>query len=84
MTAKEAVARRIQNLCIQHDLAVNGLANQCGIPAHQWRLLCGSSERVRITAATVKRKSSHPPPTPISYLISLISTLCSPFHLLHT
>ena len=31
MNAKEAVARRIQNLCSEHDIAVNALANQCGI-----------------------------------------------------
>ncbi len=32
MNAKMAVARRIQALCIEHDIAVNALANQCGIP----------------------------------------------------
>ena len=32
MTAKEAVARRIQALCVQRDLAINALANQSGIP----------------------------------------------------
>ncbi len=31
MNAKEAVARRIQKLCSEHDIAVNALANQCGI-----------------------------------------------------
>lgn len=31
MTAKDAVARRIQALCVANGLAVNGLANQCGI-----------------------------------------------------
>ena len=32
MTAKEAVARRIQALCVQRNIAVNALANQSGIP----------------------------------------------------
>ena len=31
MTAKDAVARRIQVLCVENGLAVNGLADQCGI-----------------------------------------------------
>lgn len=32
MNAKEAVARRIQELCVQRDLAINALANLCGVP----------------------------------------------------
>lgn len=32
MTAKEAVARRIQTLCAERDMAINALANQCGVP----------------------------------------------------
>lgn len=32
MTAKEAVARRIQTLCTERDMAINALANRCGIP----------------------------------------------------
>ena len=32
MTAKEAVARRIQTLCAERDIAINALANQCGVP----------------------------------------------------
>lgn len=32
MNAKEAVARRIHALCIEHDISVNSLSNQCGIP----------------------------------------------------
>ena len=32
MTAKEAVAYRIQALCLERDIAVNALANQCGVP----------------------------------------------------
>ena len=32
MTAKEAVARRIQALCVQRNIAVNALANQSGVP----------------------------------------------------
>ncbi len=31
MNAKEAVARRIQALCLERDIAVNALANQCGV-----------------------------------------------------
>ena len=31
MDAREAVARRIQALCSQRDIAVNALANQCGV-----------------------------------------------------
>lgn len=33
MNAKAAVARRIQALCAEHDIAVNALANQSGVPA---------------------------------------------------
>lgn len=33
MNAKDAVARRIQALCLEHDIAINGLANQSGIPS---------------------------------------------------
>ena len=31
MNAKEAVAKRIQGLCAEHDLSINALANQAGI-----------------------------------------------------
>ena len=31
MNAKEAVARRIQNLCAEREITVNALANRCGI-----------------------------------------------------
>lgn len=31
MNAKEAVARRIQALCSERDIAINALANRCGI-----------------------------------------------------
>ena len=31
MNAKEAVAKRIQGLSAEHDLAINALANQAGI-----------------------------------------------------
>ena len=31
MNAIEAVAKRIQGLCAEHDLAINALANQAGI-----------------------------------------------------
>lgn len=31
MNAKEAVAKRIQMLCAEHDMAVNALANLCGM-----------------------------------------------------
>ena len=33
MNAKEAVAQRIQILCAQHDMTINALANQSGIPS---------------------------------------------------
>ncbi len=32
MNAKAAVGLRIQELCAQRDLAVNGLAHLCGVP----------------------------------------------------
>jgi transcriptional regulator with XRE-family HTH domain len=32
MNAKEAVAKRIRALCEEHGIAVNALANVCGIP----------------------------------------------------
>lgn len=32
MNAKEAVARRIQEFCVQRGLAINALANLCGVP----------------------------------------------------
>lgn len=32
MNAKEAVARRIQELCVQRGLVINALANLCGVP----------------------------------------------------
>lgn len=32
MNAKEAVTRRIQELCVQRGLAINALANLCGVP----------------------------------------------------
>ena len=32
MNAKAAVARRIQELCVQRGLAINALANLCGVP----------------------------------------------------
>lgn len=31
MNAKEAVARRIQALCLERGIAVNALANLCGV-----------------------------------------------------
>jgi len=32
MNAKTAVARRIQALCLEQGIAINALANQCGMP----------------------------------------------------
>ena len=32
MNAKQAVGKRIQTLCSERDLAVNALANLCGVP----------------------------------------------------
>ena len=31
MNAKEAVGRRIQTLCLERNIAVNALANLCGV-----------------------------------------------------
>ena len=31
MNAKTAVARRIQALCLERNIAINALANQCGV-----------------------------------------------------
>lgn len=31
MNAKQAVAKRIQMLCAEHDMAVNALARLCGV-----------------------------------------------------
>lgn len=32
MNAKDAVARRIHELCFQRDMTINALAGQCGVP----------------------------------------------------
>lgn len=32
MNAKDAVARRIQALCVERGIAVHALANLCGVP----------------------------------------------------
>ena len=32
MNAKDAVAKRIQALCLERGIAVNTLANECGMP----------------------------------------------------
>lgn len=32
MNAKTAVARRIHALCLKRNMAINALANQCGVP----------------------------------------------------
>lgn len=32
MNGKDAVALRVQELCAQRGIAVNALANQCGVP----------------------------------------------------
>lgn len=45
MNAKAAVARRIQALCIEYDIAVNALANQCGIsPSTIYSMLNSKSQ----------------------------------------
>jgi len=31
MRTKDAIRRRIQELCLEHNLTVNGLSNRCGI-----------------------------------------------------
>ncbi len=32
MNAKDAVAKRIKELCVQNNITVNALANLCGVP----------------------------------------------------
>ena len=45
MNAKEAVARRIQALCAQRGIAVNALANLCGVsPSTIYSMLNGKSQ----------------------------------------
>lgn len=45
MNAKEAVARRIKELCLQHGMAVNALANLCGIsPSTIYSMLNAKSQ----------------------------------------
>lgn len=45
MNGKEAVARRIQELCSKRGLAVNGLANLCGIsPSTVYSMLNAKSQ----------------------------------------
>ena len=45
MNAKEAVARRVLDLCVQRGIAVNGLANLCGVPPSTiYSMLNGKSQ----------------------------------------
>lgn len=45
MNAKEAVARRIQELCVQRGLAINALANLCGVsPSTIYSMLNAKSQ----------------------------------------
>lgn len=45
MNAKEAVAQRIQNLCAEHDIAVNALANRSGVsPSTIYSMLNSKSQ----------------------------------------
>ena len=45
MNAKEAVARRVLDLCVQRGIAVNGLANLCGVsPSTIYSTLNGKSQ----------------------------------------
>lgn len=32
MNSKEAVARRIQAICLERNIAINSLAHECGVP----------------------------------------------------
>ncbi len=44
MNAKEAVGLRIQELCAQRDLAINGLARLCGVsPSTVYSMLSAKS-----------------------------------------
>ena len=45
MNAKEAVARRIEELCEQHGIAINALANQSGVcPSTVYSMLNSKSQ----------------------------------------
>jgi len=45
MNAKGAVAKRIQILCLERDMAVNALANLCGVsPSTVYSMLNGKSQ----------------------------------------
>ena len=51
MTAKEAVAARILQLCKERGLAVNGLANQCGVsPSTVYSILSPKSQNPGISS----------------------------------
>lgn len=45
MNAKEAVSRRIQALCAERDMAINALANRCGVaPSTIYSMLNAKSQ----------------------------------------
>ena len=51
MNAKEAVARRIQNLCAEREITVNALANRCGIaPTTIYSMLNAKSQNPGIVS----------------------------------
>ena len=51
MNAKTAVARRIHALCLERDIAINALANQCGIaPSTIYSLLNTKSKNPGIVS----------------------------------
>lgn len=45
MTTKEAVAKRIKQLCVEHNLAINTLANVSGVaPSTAYSILSEKSQ----------------------------------------
>ena len=51
MNAKDAVAKRIQVLCSEHDIAVNALANQSGmVPSTIYSMLNAKSKNPGIVS----------------------------------
>ena len=51
MNAKTAVARRIQALCLERNIAINALANQCGVaPATIYSMLNTKSKNPGIVS----------------------------------
>ena len=54
MRTKEAIRRRIQELCLQNNLTVNGLSNRCGMTQSTVNNIV-SGRNNSATIATVKK-----------------------------